>query len=54
VFPLMLSRILRRALGNPALRKQPATVWCWLPLFVLAWATGEASGYLASLKPQPH
>jgi hypothetical protein len=51
VFPLMLSRILRRTLRNTALRRQPATVWCLLPLFVLAWAAGEASGYLASLRP---
>jgi hypothetical protein len=49
IFPLMLSRILRRALRNPQLRKQPAVACLWLPLFLLAWAAGEASGYLASL-----
>ncbi len=52
VFPLVLSRILRRALGKPALRKQLATAWFWLPVFLLAWVVGEASGYLASLKIQ--
>jgi hypothetical protein len=50
VFPLMLSRILRRVLRNPALRKQPATAWCWLSVFLLAWAVGETSGYLAGLR----
>ncbi len=54
VFPLILSRILRRALRNPALRRQPAAAWCWLPLFILAWAAGETSGYLASLGPRMH
>jgi hypothetical protein len=49
VFPLLLSRILRRALGKPALRKQLATAWLWLPWFLLAWAAGEASGCLAGL-----
>jgi hypothetical protein len=49
VFPLMLSRILRRALSKPPLRRQLATAWIWLPLFVLAWVAGEASGYQASL-----
>jgi hypothetical protein len=52
VFPLVLSRILRRALGKPALRKQLATAWFWLPVFLLAWVVGEASGYLASLRVQ--
>jgi hypothetical protein len=52
VFPLMLSRILRRALGKPGLRRQLATAWLWLPWFILAWAAGEASGYLASLVPR--
>jgi hypothetical protein len=52
VFPLVLSRILRRALGKPALRKQLATAWFWLPVFLLAWVVGEASGYLASLRIQ--
>ncbi len=52
VFPLVLSRILRRALGKPALRKQLATAWFWLPVFLLAWVVGEALGYLASLKIQ--
>jgi hypothetical protein len=52
----MLSRILRRTLSNPALRKQLATAWFWLPVFLLAWVAGEASGYQASLwirKPAP-
>lgn len=56
VLPLMLSRILWRALSKPALRKQLATAWFWLPLFVLAWVVGEASGYQASLwirQPSP-
>jgi len=52
VLPLMLGRILGRALGNPTLRRQPAGVWVWLPLFVLAWVAGEASGYLAGLRPR--
>jgi hypothetical protein len=52
VFPLVLSRIVRRALGKPALRKQLATAWFWLPVFLLAWVVGEASGYLASLRLQ--
>lgn len=52
IFPLMLSRILRRALGKPGLRRQLATAWLWLPWFMLAWAAGEASGYLASLVPR--
>jgi hypothetical protein len=52
VFPLVLSRIVRRALGKPALRKQLATAWFWLPVFLLAWVVGEASGYLASLRIQ--
>jgi hypothetical protein len=54
VFPLMLTRILRRALRTPSLRKQLAGVWLWLPLFLLAWAAGETSGYLASLRPRRH
>ncbi|HEV2098215.1 MAG TPA: hypothetical protein VGR45_04745 [Stellaceae bacterium] len=49
VFPLLLARILRQAFGTPELRKQLATAWLWLPWFVLAWAVGEASGYLAGL-----
>jgi hypothetical protein len=49
VFPLMLSRIAWRALRTPALRKQPATAWFWLLVFLLAWVAGEASGYQASL-----
>jgi hypothetical protein len=52
VFPLVLSRILRRALGKPALRKQLANAWFWLPVFLLAWVVGEASGYLLSLRIQ--
>jgi hypothetical protein len=56
VFLLMLSRILWRALSKPALRKQLTTAWVWLPVFLLAWVAGEASGYQASLwirKPAP-
>jgi hypothetical protein len=49
VFPLMLSRILWRALGKPLLRKQLTTAWLWLPAFVLAWVAGEAWGYRTSL-----
>jgi hypothetical protein len=49
VFPLMLSRIVWRALGKPALRKQLTTGWSWLPAFVLAWVAGEAWGYQTSL-----
>ena len=49
VFPLMLSRIVWRALGKPALRKQLTTAWLWLPAFVFAWVAGEAWGYQTSL-----
>jgi hypothetical protein len=52
ILPLMLSRILRRALGKPGLRRQLATAWLWLPWFIVAWAAGEASGYFASLVPR--
>ena len=50
VFPLLFSRILRRALGKPLLRKQLATAWFWLPVFLLAWVAGEGLGYLTSLR----
>jgi hypothetical protein len=50
VFPLMLSRILWRALRKPVLRKQLSSAWFWLPAFVLAWVAGEADGYQASLR----
>jgi len=49
VLPLMLCRILWRALRKPALRTQLATAWFWLPAFVLAWVAGEAWGYQASI-----
>jgi len=52
IFPMVLGRIVRLALGKPALRKQLAAAWFWLPLFLLAWTAGEASGYLASLRPR--
>ena len=52
IFPMVLGRIVRLALGKPALRKQLAAAWFWLPLFLLAWTVGEASGYLASLRPR--
>jgi hypothetical protein len=52
LFPLLLGRILRRAMSNPALRKKLATVWFWLPAFILAWIAGEARGYLKSLRTQ--
>ena len=50
VFPLLLGRIWRRALINPALSKQLVTGCLWLPLFVFAWAAGEMMGYVASLR----
>jgi hypothetical protein len=50
VFPLILGRILRRAFGKPILRKQLATAWFWLPVFLLAWVVGEGLGYLASVR----
>jgi len=50
VFPLLLSRIVRRAPAVSALRKQLVAAWFWLPLFLLAWVAGEGLGYLASLR----
>src|SRR5262249_44016743 len=52
VFPLLLGRILRRALAVPALRKQLAAAWFWLPVFLLAWVAGETRGYLAAVRAQ--
>jgi hypothetical protein len=49
LFPLMLARILRRALGKPTLRTKLATVWFWLPMFLLAWIAGEGCGYWKGL-----
>jgi hypothetical protein len=49
LFPLLLGRILRRALANPVLRKELAAAWLWLPMFILAWIAGEGCGYLKSL-----
>ena len=54
IFPLVLTRIARRAFGKPALRKQFAATWFWLLLFLTAWVAGEVSGYLASLRPRRH
>jgi len=50
VFPLMLSRILRRALCKPVFHKRLMTTWLWLILFLLAWVAGEGWGYLVSLR----
>jgi hypothetical protein len=50
LFPLMLARILRRALGKPTLRTKLATVWFWLPMFLLAWIAGEGCGYWKGLR----
>jgi hypothetical protein len=49
-FPLILSRILRRALVKPELRRQPIAAWLWLLVFLLAWVAGEGFGYLGSLR----
>lgn len=52
IFPLLLTRIVRRAFVNPALPRLFAVAWFWLLLFLLAWVAGEISGYLASLRPR--
>lgn len=49
VFPLLLGRIIRNALPKPALRRQLAKAWFWLPVFLLAWVAGESFGYLIGL-----
>jgi len=50
VFLILLGRILRTAWRNPGLRKQLASAWFWMPVFLAAWVWGETSGYLISLR----
>lgn len=47
-FPVLLYRIIAATRGKPSLRRQLASVWFWLPLFLLVWIVGEMSGYLSS------
>ena len=50
IFPVLFSRILLATRNKPALRRQLAVAWFWLPVFALVWTIGEASGYLAGLR----
>ena len=47
---VLMNRIVRASRRKPELRKQLKGAWIWLAIFTLAWAAGEASGYLASLR----
>jgi hypothetical protein len=49
IFPVLVARILRTSRRNPTLRRLLVSAWFWLPVFILAWVVGEATGYLASL-----
>ncbi len=50
IFPVLISRTVRASRRKPELRKQFKSAWIWLAVFTLAWAAGETSGYVASLK----
>ena len=47
---ILMTRIVRASRRKPELRKQLKGAWIWLAIFTVAWAAGEASGYLASLR----
>ena len=50
IFPVLINRIVRASRQKPQLRKQLNSAWIWLAVFTLAWAAGETSGYVASLR----
>jgi len=50
IFPVLINRIVRASRQKPQLRKQLNSAWIWLAVFTLAWAAGETSGYIASLR----
>lgn len=50
VTPLLLGRIVSRMANRPAFRAKLLPAFPWLVRFSLAWAAGEASGYLAALR----
>ena len=47
---VLLLRVLRRAWAHPQFRASSLPALPWLMLFILAWSTGEARGYLAATK----
>jgi hypothetical protein len=48
---ILITRIVSASHQKPELRKQlKGAALIWLAIFTLAWAAGEASGYLASLR----
>jgi len=53
IFPVLMNRIMRTSRQKPEMRKQLKRAWIWLGVFTLAWAAGETSGYIASLRYRP-
>ena len=49
VTPLLLARIVSRIAKRPAYRAKLLPAFPWLVRFTLAWAAGEAAGYLSTL-----
>jgi len=49
VAPLLLARVISRMAKRPAYRAKLLPAFPWLVRFTLAWATGEAAGYLSTL-----
>ncbi|MEO6435635.1 MAG: hypothetical protein ABIP55_07720, partial [Tepidisphaeraceae bacterium] len=50
VTPLLLARIVSRIAQRPAYRSKLLPVFPWLVRFTRAWASGEAGGYLSTLR----
>ena len=49
IAPLLLTRIVSRIAKRPAYRVKLLPAFPWLVRFTLAWALGEASGYVSAL-----
>lgn len=47
---VLLVRVLRRAWAHPRFRASVPSALPWLMLFVLAWCTGEARGYVVATR----
>jgi hypothetical protein len=52
--PLILLRVVKRLAGRKAYRGHLLPAMPWLVYFAIAWARGEASGYLAALTEGRH
>jgi hypothetical protein len=50
VAPLLLARVVSRIAKRPVYRGKLLPAFPWLVRFAMAWAAGEAAGYLSTLR----